>query len=124
MINMEVALVSVIAWFISIAIVLRYCWLGEPNICCAVAAKEGRCVVGHILSMLHLVVLKQLDVGTVALSSLMTLADQFQQGNLPLDLSGFKSHSNELPADLMSAFLDEHGEQRFSSPYTKKLSRK
>ena len=27
MINMEVALVSVIAWFILIAIVLRYCWL-------------------------------------------------------------------------------------------------
>jgi hypothetical protein len=51
MINMEVALVSVIAWFILIAIVLRYCWLGEPNICCAVAAKDGRCVVGHILSM-------------------------------------------------------------------------
>jgi hypothetical protein len=73
MINMEVALVFVIAWFILITIVLRYCWLGEPNICCAVAAKDGRCVVGHILSMLRLVVLEQLDVGTVTLSSSIKL---------------------------------------------------
>ncbi len=42
MINMEVASVSVIAWFVLIAIALRYCWLGEPNICHTVAAKDGR----------------------------------------------------------------------------------
>jgi hypothetical protein len=57
--------------------------------------------------------LSSLDPGTKErlLSTLMTLADKFQQGNQPLDLSGFKSHNlNELPADLMSAFLDEDGE--------------
>ena len=37
------------------------------------AVKDGRCVVGHILLMLRLVVLKQLDVGTVTLSSLIKL---------------------------------------------------
>ena len=49
MINMEVAPVSAIALFILIAITLRYCWLGEPNICCNVAAKGGQGKAGHIL---------------------------------------------------------------------------
>jgi hypothetical protein len=48
MINMEVALVSAIAWFILIAIALRYCWLGEPNNCRVVAAKDERGAAGHI----------------------------------------------------------------------------
>ncbi len=42
MINMEVATVSAIAWFILIAIALRYCWPGEPNNCLTVAAKDER----------------------------------------------------------------------------------
>ena len=57
--------------------------------------------------------LRSLDPGSKErlISTLMTLADKFQQGNLPLDLSsGFKSQLNELPADLLSAFLDEDGE--------------
>jgi hypothetical protein len=41
MINMEVAPVSAIAWFVLITIVLRYCWLGESNTCRTVAAKDG-----------------------------------------------------------------------------------
>ena len=41
MINMEVAPVSAIAWFVLITIALRHCWLGEPNICCALAAEDG-----------------------------------------------------------------------------------
>jgi hypothetical protein len=41
MINMEVAPVSAIAWFFLTTIVLRYCWLREPNNCRAVAAKDG-----------------------------------------------------------------------------------
>ena len=40
MINMEVAPVSAIAWFVLITIALRYCCLGEPNNCHAVAAKD------------------------------------------------------------------------------------
>jgi hypothetical protein len=48
MIDMEVAPVSAIAWFVLITIALRYCWLGEPNICSAVAAKDGQGKVGHI----------------------------------------------------------------------------
>ncbi len=54
MINMEVAPVSAIAWFVLIANALRYCWLGEPNICCAVAAKDGQGKTGHIVTGLHL----------------------------------------------------------------------
>jgi hypothetical protein len=73
MINMEVAPLSAIAWFALITIVLRYCWLGEPNICCPVAAKDGRGETRHILSELRLVELEQLDVGTVTSSSLITL---------------------------------------------------
>jgi hypothetical protein len=48
MIDMEGAPVSAIAWFVLITIALRYCWLGEPNICSAVAAKDGQGKVGHI----------------------------------------------------------------------------
>ena len=73
MINMEVAPVSAIAWFVLIAIVLRYCWLGEPNNFPAVAAKDGQGTVGHILSGLRAVELKQLGVGTVTSSSSITL---------------------------------------------------
>ena len=73
MINMEVAPVSAIAWFILIAIALRYCWLGEPNNCGAVAAKDERGKAGHIFSGLCAAELEQLDVGTVTLSSSITL---------------------------------------------------
>ena len=73
MINMEVAAVSAIAWFVLMAIALRYCWLGEPTNCCAVAAKDGRGKAGHILPGLHAVELEQLDVETVTSSFLITL---------------------------------------------------
>ena len=73
MINMEVAPVSAIAWFVLVAIALRYCWLGKPNICRAVAAKDGRGKGGHILPGLRAVELEQLDVVTVTLSSSITL---------------------------------------------------
>ncbi len=73
MINMEVAPLPAIAWFVLIAIALRYCWLGEPDICRAVAAKDGRGKAGHILPGLRLVELEQLDVGTVTSSSSITL---------------------------------------------------
>ncbi len=73
MINMEVAPVPAIAWFVLIAIALRYCWLREPNNCRAVAAKDERGEAGHIFSGLHAAKLEQLDVGTVALSSSITL---------------------------------------------------
>ena len=69
MINMEVAPVSAIAWFVLIAIVFRYCWLEEPNICRVVAAKDGQGKAGHILPGLRLVELEQLDVITVTSSS-------------------------------------------------------
>ena len=49
MINMEVASVFAIAWFVLIAIVLRYCWLGEPNNCRTVAAKDEQGKARHIL---------------------------------------------------------------------------
>ncbi len=65
MINMEVAPVSAIVWFVLIRIVLRCCWLGEPNICRAVAAKDGRGKAGHMLLGLRAVELEQLDVGTL-----------------------------------------------------------
>ncbi len=70
---MEVALVSAIAWFISIAITLRYCWLGELNNCCAVAAKDEQGEAGHIFSGLCAAELEQLDVRTVTSSSSITL---------------------------------------------------
>jgi hypothetical protein len=73
MINMEVAPVSAIAWFVLIALVLRYCWFGEPNTCRAVAAKDVRGKAGHIFFGLRVVELEQLDVGTVKPSSLITL---------------------------------------------------
>ena len=73
MINMEVAPVSAIAWFILIAIALRYCWLGEPNNCRAVAAKDEQGKAGHIFSGLCAAELEQLDMGTVTLSSSITL---------------------------------------------------
>jgi hypothetical protein len=70
MINMEVAPVSAIAWFVLIAITLRYCWLGEPNTCRAMAAKDEHGEVGYGLRAAEL---KQLDVRTVASSSSITL---------------------------------------------------
>jgi hypothetical protein len=73
MINMEVAPVSAIAWFVLITIVLRYCWLGEPNNCCAVAAKDGQGKAGHIFFGLRVVELEQLDMGTVTSSTSITL---------------------------------------------------
>ena len=73
MINMEVAPVSAIAWFVLITIALRYCWLGEPHNCCAVAAKDGRGEAGHIFFGLRVVEIEQLDLGTVTLSSSITL---------------------------------------------------
>ena len=73
MINMEVAPVSAIAWFILIAIPLRYCWLGEPNNCRAVAAKDEQGKVGQIFYGLCAAGLEQLDVGTVMFSSSITL---------------------------------------------------
>jgi hypothetical protein len=73
MINMEVAPVSEIAWFILIAISFRYCWLGEPNNCRAVATKDERGTVGHIFFGLCAVELEQLDVGTVTSSLSITL---------------------------------------------------
>ncbi len=73
MINMEVALVSAIAWFVLLAILLRYCWLGEPNTCRAMAAKDEQGKVGHIFSGLRAAELEQLDVRTVTSSSLISL---------------------------------------------------
>ena len=74
MINMEVAPVSAIACFVLIAIIaLRYCWLGEPNTCRAMAAKDEHGEVGHVFSGLRAAELKQLDVRTVTLSLLITL---------------------------------------------------
>ncbi len=73
MINMDVAPVSAFAWFILIAIALRYCWLGEPNTCRAMAARDEHGEVGHIFSGLRAAELEQLDVRTMALSSLITL---------------------------------------------------
>jgi hypothetical protein len=70
---MEVAPVSAIAWFVLITIALRYCWLGAPNICRPVAAKDGQGEAGHILPGLHLVEFEQLDVSTVILSSSVKL---------------------------------------------------
>ena len=70
MINMEVAPVSAIAWFVLIAITLRYCWLGEPNTCRAMAAKDEH---GEVGSGLRAAELEQLEVRTVASSSSITL---------------------------------------------------
>ena len=72
MINMEVAPVSAFAWFVSIPIVLRYCWLGEPNICRTVVAKDGRGKAGHVIPGLLLVEFEQLDVITKKMSLLST----------------------------------------------------
>jgi hypothetical protein len=70
MIKMYVAPVSAIAWFVLIAIALRYCWLGEPNTCRAVAAKDEH---GKVGSGLRAAELGQQDVRTVVSSSLITL---------------------------------------------------
>jgi hypothetical protein len=70
MIKMDVAPVSAIAWFALIVIALRYCWLGEPNTCPAMASKDKH---GKVGSGLHAAELEQLDVRTVASSSSITL---------------------------------------------------
>ncbi len=70
MIKMDVAPVSAIACFILIVIALRYCWLGEPNTCRAMAAKDEH---GEVGSELREAALEQLDEMTVASSSLITL---------------------------------------------------
>ncbi len=70
MIKMDVAPVSAIAWFVLIVIALRYCWLGDPNTCRAMAAKDEH---GEVGSELRAAELEELDVRTVALSSSITL---------------------------------------------------
>ena len=70
MIKMDVAPVSAIAWSVIIVIALRYCRLGEPNTCRAMAAKDERGAVG---SGIRAAELEQLDVMTVASSLSITL---------------------------------------------------
>ncbi len=70
MIKMDVAPVSAIAWSVIIVIALRYCWLGEPNTCHAMAPKDEHGAVGSGICAAEL---KQLDVMTVASSLSITL---------------------------------------------------
>ena len=41
MMNMDVAPVSAIAWFVAIVNAIKYCGAGAPNICLAAAAIKG-----------------------------------------------------------------------------------
>ncbi len=50
MINMEAVPVSTIAWFVLIAITLRYCWLGEPDNCRTMATKDDQGKAGIYFS--------------------------------------------------------------------------
>ncbi len=62
MMNIDVALVSAIAWFAAIAMVLRYCSIGLPNIALGIAANDGT-----INFCIHFV-LEQFEITTMAVS--------------------------------------------------------
>ena len=68
--NMDVAPMSAIALLVAIEIALRYCWLGKPNNCWAVAAKLWRACGWLGFSMLLLAKLEQFVVVTVTSSSI------------------------------------------------------
>ena len=70
MMKMDVAPVSAIVLLVKIEIILRYCRLGEPNNCRAVAPKLWRAGSCHGILMLFSAALVQFDVVTLTSSSI------------------------------------------------------